>query len=146
MKGHWFDLVATAGFAALGCAVIYAIVVRALRRVIAEQKEDTDRQLSALAMTVKALQVRVAELGVETARPAAVEAAAGVAERTEGQEVGQIEPQTLAAISAAATAYLGKKARIRSARALPAAQDTVDAWAQQGRVFVQTSHNPRPRG
>jgi hypothetical protein len=114
--------------------------------VIAEQKEDTDRQLSALAMTVKALQVRVAELGVETARPAAVEAAAGVAERTEGQEVGQIEPQTLAAISAAATAYLGKKSRIRSARALPAAQDTVDAWAQQGRVFVQTSHNPRPRG
>ena len=42
-------------------------------------------------------------------------------------------------IAAAVSAFLGKRARVRHAR-LVQPTDT-SAWAQQGRVFVQASHN-----
>lgn len=42
-------------------------------------------------------------------------------------------------LSAAVAAFLGKRARIRSARLV--GPDRSSAWAQQGRVFVQASHN-----
>ena len=51
----------------------------------------------------------------------------------------EIAPETLVMLAAAATAYLGVKVRIRSARRLPAAGDGVRPWAQQGRVFVQSA-------
>ncbi len=147
MKTHWFDLAAGAAMAAAGCALLYALGVRAMRRAIAERQESTDRQLSALAMTVKALQARVAELGsAERSREgSAAEGLAYVAENMAGEEGKELRPETLAAIAAATAVFLGKKARIRTARALPAAKDAVGAWAQQGRVIVQTSHNLRPR-
>jgi len=55
----------------------------------------------------------------------------------------ELKPETLAAITAAATAFLGKSARVRSARELSA--NAVGAWARQGRAFVHSSHNPRQR-
>jgi len=149
VKVHWLDFAVGAAIAAAGCALIYVAAVRALRRAIAERQQATDRQLRALAMTVRALQARVVELGgAEGAGTEAgsAEGAAGTPENMAGEQGEQLKPETLAAITAAATAFLGKRARIRSARALPAAQDPVGAWAQQGRVFVQTSHNLRPRG
>ena len=51
-----------------------------------------------------------------------------------------------ARIAAAVTAYLGKKVRIRSAKMLQSPYEIVNPWSQQGRVFVQASHNLRPRG
>jgi methylmalonyl-CoA carboxyltransferase large subunit len=52
----------------------------------------------------------------------------------------EITPEILMVLSAAVAAFFGKKARIRRARAAgPAEQGSV--WAQQGRVFVQASHN-----
>jgi hypothetical protein len=42
-------------------------------------------------------------------------------------------------------AFLGKKARVRSARLIRPVVST-SAWAQQGRVFVQASHNLPYRG
>ena len=52
----------------------------------------------------------------------------------------EITPEILMVLSAAVAAFFGKKARIRSARAAGSA-DHGSAWAQQGRVFVQASHN-----
>ena len=51
-----------------------------------------------------------------------------------------IAPETLAVIAASITAFLGKKVRIKSARTIPAPY-AVKAWARQGRLIVQTSHN-----
>jgi len=141
----WFEFAAGA-IAVAGCVVIYVAALRAFRRTIAEQQQAANRQLNALAMTVKALQARVAELGGTEKAGAETELAEGTADapkNTAGEDSGELKPETLAAISAAATVFLGQKAHIRPA--LPAAQDAVGAWAQQGRVFVQTSHNPRPR-
>ena len=49
-------------------------------------------------------------------------------------------------IAAAVTAFLGKKVRIRSAKMLQSPYEIVNPWSQQGRVFVQASHNLRSRG
>ena len=144
MKVHWTDVaIATVVFAA-GCVAIYAGLARALRRAVAERQLSTDRQLSALAMTVKALQLRVAELSGPPAKPMQAHDVDSGCVAGENM-AGQVQPKTLAVITAAATTALGKKARVRSAQALPAAQEDAGAWAQQGRVIVQTSHNLRPR-
>ena len=52
----------------------------------------------------------------------------------------EVSPETLLVIAAAVTAYLGKKVRIRSAKVVYS-PDAFNAWSQQGRVFVQASHN-----
>jgi hypothetical protein len=49
-------------------------------------------------------------------------------------------------IAAAVTAFLGKKVRIRSAKMLQSPYEVVNPWAQQGRMFIQASHNLRLRG
>ena len=51
----------------------------------------------------------------------------------------EIAPETILILSGAVAAFLGKRARIRSARQVHAPASNV--WAQQGRVFVQASHN-----
>ena len=48
-----------------------------------------------------------------------------------------VSVETLAMISAAVTAYLGKKVKIHAARFVP----TANTWAQTGRAIVQASHN-----
>lgn len=51
----------------------------------------------------------------------------------------ELSQETLAVIAAAVAAYLGKAVRVRGARRLP--QEEVSTWAQQGRVYIQASHN-----
>ncbi|MGA2590315.1 MAG: hypothetical protein ABSH32_10400 [Bryobacteraceae bacterium] len=57
----------------------------------------------------------------------------------EPEQTGEVPPETILILSAAVAAFLGKRARIRSARLVRTAPS--NAWAQQGRVFVQASHN-----
>jgi len=51
----------------------------------------------------------------------------------------EITPEVLVVLSAAVAAFLGKKARIRRASLI--SRESGSSWAQQGRVFVQASHN-----
>ena len=51
----------------------------------------------------------------------------------------EISPEMLVILAAAATSYLGVKVRIRSARLLHPAHDSISPWAQHGRVFVQSA-------
>ncbi len=53
----------------------------------------------------------------------------------------EITLELLVLLGAAATAYLGKRVRVRSARVLQTPYENVNPWAQQGRVFVQASHH-----
>ncbi len=70
---------------------------------------------------------------VAAPQPAPVEAASAPAI----PEAGGISPEILMVLTAAVAAFLGKKARIRRASPMP----SMNSWAQQGRVFVQASHN-----
>jgi methylmalonyl-CoA carboxyltransferase large subunit len=54
-------------------------------------------------------------------------------------EPEEITPEILVVLTAAVAAFLGKKARIR--RASLVSRGSGNSWAQQGRVFVQASHN-----
>jgi methylmalonyl-CoA carboxyltransferase large subunit len=65
--------------------------------------------------------------------PAAAAAPAPVAPVVE-----EITPETLMVLTAAVAAFLGKKAKIKR---VTRAAVSGSAWAQQGRVFVQASHN-----
>lgn len=94
----------------------------------------TRRELEELKTTVSALQKPAAP-----AAPASVSVPVPVAPVTE-----DVTPEILMVLSAAVAAFLGKKVRVRSARMLRPLG--ANAWAQQGRVFVQASHSlPRPR-
>lgn len=144
MKMHWTDWAVTAIVVGAGCAVIYAGLTRAMRRVLAERQRDTDRQLNAMAAQVKVLQARVAELSrLEAGRAQEGEVTAMPAKVVRKEEA--TKPELVAVLTAAATAYLGKKTRLRSAQLLPAQTDSAGAWARQGRILVQTSHNLRSR-
>jgi methylmalonyl-CoA carboxyltransferase 12S subunit len=59
--------------------------------------------------------------------------------RPEPEQVEEVAPETILILTAAVAAFLGKRARIRGARLLRTAPS--NAWAQQGRAFVQASHN-----
>ena len=145
MKLHGTDWAAMTVIAGAGCVAIYAGLERAMRRAVRERQRDTERQLNAMATTVKALQSRVAELGRLQAARGDVVVMATPAESGARAKQAQTKPEIVAALTAAATAFLGKKARVRSAQLLPSAQqDGAGAWAQQGRMIVQTSHNMRP--
>jgi len=147
MKMHWTDVAIATALAAAGCVAIYAGLTRAVRRAVAEQQRDHDLQLRAIAATVKALQTRVAELSREQAERAGAMAEISAApEGNAAEEYRAPKPEIVAALTAAATTFLGKKARVRQVKLPTADQDGADAWAQQGRVIVQTSHNLRANG
>ena len=151
MALNWADLAALVVLVAVGWVVSYTGMRRALRRAVAARQLDAESQLRALASAVETLQTRVAELS-ETREPQAtvatgfdLEAAAETTDEVVELEDGEITAEIMAVIAAAATAFLGKKVRILSAKLLESPQEVVNAWSQQGRVFVQASHNLRSR-
>jgi methylmalonyl-CoA carboxyltransferase large subunit len=106
-----------------------------LVQALSERQQATEGQLKALADTLKALEAQVAGFSPAAARP----------EQAASPEKGKVTPEVLVMIAAAVTAFLGKKVRIRSAKMLQSPYEVVNPWSQQGRVFVQASHNLRPR-
>jgi hypothetical protein len=124
----------------------YLSLLRAFRRAIGELRLETERQLNALTNTLRDLQTQVAErvAEVQSAPVAKVEVAES-ATRSEIPQAEEVSPEILVVIAAAATAFLGKKVRIRSAKMLQSPYEIVNPWSQQGRVFVQASHNLRSR-
>lgn len=149
MKLQWTELAAVTVLVGAGCAAIYAGLARAMRRAMRERQRQMERRLDAMATTVKALQARIVELDrLQAARAPEITVTpiSKLAEKESGRKKEGVKPEIVVALTAAATAFLGKKARIRSAHLLPSEPDSAGAWAQQGRVIVQTSHNLRPRG
>ena len=74
------------------------------------------------------------------AAPASVAAPVVAAAPAAGPAAAEeVSPEIIMVLTAAVAAFLGKRARIRGARLVRNAPSS--AWAQQGRVFVQASHN-----
>jgi hypothetical protein len=142
------DFAVLAGLVGAGFAVVYVALRRSLRRAVSEHQQATERQVNELALALKSLEVKLAELSpAVTSRPLAapgldLQAAASLGE-TVSQEPQGIAPEILVVIAAAVTAYLGSNARVRSVSTMQPAIGAACAWSQQGRVFVQSSHNIR---
>ena len=88
---------------------------------------------SARAMAVAAAAASVVA-PVPTPKPQAT-----AAKTAPAQQEG-ISPEIMAVISAAVTHFFGLRARIRHAHVIQRPTG-VSPWAQQGRVFIQASHN-----
>ena len=85
-----------------------------------------------------------APVAIPAAEPATAAApapaAAATAVASEPPPTDQFDDEILAVLTAAVAAFLGKTVRIRRARLMGPMQPS-NAWAQQGRVYVQASHN-----
>jgi hypothetical protein len=130
----------------LGAAAGYGIGVAwfraSQRKMKGELQQDFDARIQKLEASL-----RQASAPIPAAPPTAVPAppssvpAPAVASPPATTRKEEVSPDTLLLIAAAVTAYLGKKVRIRSTRMLQSPYEIVNPWAQQGRVFVQASHN-----
>lgn len=152
MTFHWADLLVIAVSVGAGYALCYAGLRRWLRLAVAGRQQATERQLDVLTGALKALEGKVAELGKPVALQAAAEAEvveikadAPPSKHTAHFDNGDVPPEILAVIAAAANAFMGRKTRILSAKLLQLPQEAMNPWSQQGRVFVQASHNLRSR-
>jgi hypothetical protein len=128
-------LVGQIALVVLGCGAVYALLQSALRRAFVQQQQTIEERLSVLADTLKTLEKQSAPA------PAPVPVAAQLPEKS-----SEVAPEILAVLAAAATAFLGMKVRVRGARAMQPPNIGVNPWSQQGRVFIQASHNLRLRG
>ncbi len=124
--------------------------VETAQRTPDDELTSLKRQVTSLAKSVESLQAQLAGQSKILAELAAgIKSMAGhpqPASAVAGQETAAspddaISPQLLVVIAAAVTAFLGKKVRIRSAKNLQSPYEIINPWAQQGRVFVQASHN-----
>jgi methylmalonyl-CoA carboxyltransferase large subunit len=118
--------------------------VDALRHALELQMDELRAFQADMAARLKTVESAVKELEskkkeptpvlapkAESATPAAAAAAKPAA-------VEGISEEIMLVIAAAVAAFVGKSARVRSARYVHEGQSS---WAQQGRVFVQASHN-----
>jgi hypothetical protein len=96
--------------------------------------EELRREVAALKTDVAALKAQPGGSGANAPTGSAVSAAE------------EVSTEVLVILAAAATTFLGKKVRVRSAKMLQTPYEIVNPWAQQGRVFIQASHDlPRAR-
>jgi hypothetical protein len=70
---------------------------------------------------------------------------ASTAKQVIGTTEEEISGEILAAIVAAATAFLGTQLRIVSVKVARSSRGPVSRWSRQGRASVHASHNPRSR-
>ncbi len=110
--------------------------VVALEQEIAELKALLKEQVSKI-QPVGAAVMAAAAASASSAVVKSVKAADAPASGAAKEE--GISPEIMAVISAAVTHFLGLRARIRHARFVQPVN--ANPWAQQGRVFIQASHN-----
>lgn len=117
------------------------------QETMAKRVADLEKEVAELRALVEAAQ-KAAPAKAMAASAAANTAPAPVAstpapkpavQQVKVQEAG-ISPELLVVITAAVAHFLGTSAHIRSLRPLVHPSGT-SPWAQQGRVFIQASHN-----
>ncbi len=95
-------------------------------------------RMKTLEHSVTALESRKPEAAVVIPKAETKPVAQPQAAAPKTAVVDGISEEIMLVIAAAVAAFVGKSARVRSARYL---QEGQSPWAQQGRVFVQASHN-----
>ena len=151
---------------AAGALAAYVVVRRetdALRQLLTDQGLETRKVLAEAVAAAQAAAVRAESAARPVESPAPVAAAsvvvaapvapppavatqpvAPVAAKAEpiaaAPAVEEITPEILMVISAVVAAFFGKKAKVRRVRHTGLSHGG-SVWAQQGRAFVQASHN-----
>jgi len=97
------------------------------------------REVQRLESLIESKNGKAASAPAPIPAPAPVLAVAPAPKPPEPEQVEEVSPEIIMVLTAAVAAFLGKRARIRGARPVRTAPS--NAWAQQGRVFVQASHN-----
>ncbi len=152
MPMNWKDWAGIAVFVGAGWAVCFASLRHSLRRALPAPPKATEQQLENLAARLSELETRMAGLSLvpqlQMAAAPEIETETALTEEVESlnHEEEEVTPEMMAVITAAATAFLCKKIRIISAKLLHSPETAQSSWSQQGRVFVQASHNLRSRG
>lgn len=114
-------------------------------KAMAERQEMLEAQLSSLASAVQSLEKRLEE----RSEPLVFSAQEDTGETLVASEPGAAPAKRygvkaeVRAVIAAAAAVAGEMAKARKVRLKPAAQDAGNAWSQQGRVGVVSSHHLR---
>ncbi len=97
--------------------------------------DEVSKLLQGMQAQIAALEAKIAALEA-SGEPSAPVAAAPVAVAPAPAPVREeITEEVMLVIAAAVAAYLGERAHIRVVRLIP-----TGAWAQQGRVSIQASH------
>jgi methylmalonyl-CoA carboxyltransferase large subunit len=112
-------------------AVGWFVGTRTTKQQIDERFHQLEEKLAASAAEKSAAGASVPEPRLQ---PAVQQVAHPVA-----APAGEIPEEVLLVISAAVAAFLGKRARIRRVRRVP--MPGFNPWSQQGRVYIQGSHN-----
>jgi methylmalonyl-CoA carboxyltransferase large subunit len=154
------NVVTIVGLIAASFLISYLIAQHTVRQARENARAQLELRLGGLTSAIADLEARVSELSAAIAAisaPAANPQAPGIADEsaaaiadggTSAPPVNQdaeVSTEVLILISAAVTAFLGKKVRIRSAKMLQSPYEIVNPWAQQGRVIMQASHNLQVR-
>lgn len=110
-----------------------------LRRALEMQMDELRAQQAVLAGELKQVQQSLAALAEKKPTAVVVTPAPPAPKIEPKPPVPEAVPEEIMlVIAAAVAAFVGKSARVRSARYVHEGQSP---WAQQGRVFVQASHN-----
>ena len=116
--------------------------VDSLRHALEMQMDELRAQQAELADQLKAVQHSLVALELKKVEqvlaPSPPQPGPPKVEPKPQPKPDQISEEIMLVIAAAVAAFVGKSARIRSARYMNEGQSP---WAQQGRVFVQASHN-----
>ncbi len=125
------------------CGLTYVLTRRSILVEVDELRSEL-AEISGLRNAVEEL----ATLKLETRTPAKASVVQMPKPAPKPEQVKAAQPsakpdeiahETLVVIAAAVAAFLGKSVRLRSARLVQPVAES--AWAQQGRVYVQASHN-----
>jgi hypothetical protein len=122
----------TAAIVIAGWLAMFFSLQRTLKRACAELRLEFQRQINSLSAGTGNL-----DPAADTQTATAPE----VLSPREGQAPGELTPETLATITEAVTALLGRKVRVRSVKILPTPDAIVNPWAQHGRAVVQASRD-----
>jgi uncharacterized low-complexity protein len=139
----WAAAAVIAAVAAMVSAGVSVVLLGRVQRM-AERERALEAQLGLVDEAICAIEARLA--GVAVAEDPAGEGQAGADAEREGMCGESIDaaiaPEIQAAIAAAAVVAAGERVRVHAVRQVKREAER-NAWSQQGRVLVQTSHNMR---
>jgi len=147
----WSVAAVIAALAALVSAGVSMVLLARVRRM-ADRERVLEAQLGLVDEAVCAIEARLGGAPVAEEQAGDGRARADGKARAEAESEGmrgesidaEVAPEIQAAIAAAAVVAAGERARVHSIRRVKPEAER-NAWSQQGRVLVQTSHNVRAR-
>jgi hypothetical protein len=147
MTMAWAAIAVIAAVAALVSAGVSFELLRRVRRM-ADRERVLEGQLSLVDEAVCAIEARLGGEAVADERAGEGRSSAAAEAEREGMRGesidAEIAPEIQAAIAAAAVVAAGERVRVHAMRLVKSEAER-NAWSQQGRVLVQTSHNVRAR-